>query len=69
MKKNTAKQLMDIFLSLDEPLNAATAITDNIDDEKERKMLRKTIGEIGGKIYTDLMRPIIRQYPALDPEK
>ena len=69
MKKNIAKLIMEILLSLDKPLNTVTELTDQIEDEKERKILRKGIGEIGGIIYTDLMIPIIRQYPELDPER
>ena len=69
MEKNIAKLLMDSLLVLDEPLNRATELTDQINDEEERKRFRKGIGEIGGRVYTDLMVPIIRQYPDLDPEK
>ena len=60
---------MVILFSLDGPLHTATELTSEIEDENERKLIRKGIGEIGGRIYTDLMRPIIRQYPDLDPDK
>lgn len=69
MKKDIAKKLMDILFSFDNSLESATQLTELIEDENERKLIRKGIGEIGSRIYTDLMRPIIKQYPDLDPDK
>lgn len=69
MTKDIAKLLMNTLLLLDDPLQKATEITDQIDDENERKMMRRGVGEIGLKIYEDLMVPIIKQYPDLNPEK
>lgn len=31
--------------------------------------MRQAIGDITARAYTDLIRPIVRQYPDLDPEK
>lgn len=69
MERTVAEQLMGLLLSLDKPLNAATSLTQEISDPVEQKAVRRGIGEITGRVYTDLMRPIIRQYPDLDPEK
>jgi len=62
-------QLIKLFLEIDKPLNAATELTWGISDQKEQKTIRRGIAEITSRIYTDLMLPIIRQYPELDPEK
>lgn len=59
---------MKLFLALDEPLNRATELTKNISDPEEQKVLRRGIGEIASRAYTDLMLPIARQFPDLDPE-
>jgi len=69
MKKAIAEQLIKLFLEIDKPLNAATELTWGISDQKEQKTIRRGIAEITSRIYTDLMLPIIRQYPELDPEK
>lgn len=69
MERSVAKALMDILLSLDQPLNKATELTDQITDVVERKTILRGLGEVGGRIFTDLMIPLIRQYPDLDPTK
>ena len=68
MKKDIAKRIMECLLKLDGPLNEATDLSSKIEDEEEQKTIRRGIGEIGGRVYTDLMMPIIAQYPELDPE-
>ena len=69
MQKETAKLLMECLLSFDAPLNKMTELINTLDTEEEIKEFRKAIGKIGLKIYSDLMMPIIRQHPELDPEK
>lgn len=69
MDRRIAEQLIDLALALDGPLNQATALSLQIEDLEERKAVRRVIGETTGRLYTDLMVPIIRQYPDLDPEK
>lgn len=69
MDRPVAKQLIDLLLSLDRPLNDATELSAKIADAEERKAVRRAIGEITARAYTDLIRPIVRQYPDLDPEK
>jgi len=60
---------MDLALMLDGPLQKATELSLEIPDPEEQKAVRRVIGETIGRLYTDLMIPIIRQYPDLDPEK
>ena len=69
MDKNLAEQLMNKLHSLDAPINDAVELVEQIPDEDERKRFRKGLGEMMGHIYTDLMIPILRQYPDLDPDK
>lgn len=69
MDRKIAEQLVDVTLSLDGPLNQATALSFEIADPEEQKAVRRVIGETTGRLYTDLLIPIIRQYPDLDPEK
>ena len=69
MDRNVAELLMSNLLALDEPLNSSATLVNQIPNKEEQKEFRRGIGEIVGRIYTDLMLPIIRQYPDLDPEK
>lgn len=56
------------LLALSGPLNSATLLTNQIPDEVERKRFRRAIGTIMNEVYTNLMMPIVRQYPELDPD-
>jgi hypothetical protein len=67
MDRATAERLMSILLRLDGPLNEATELTDEIADPDERKAFLRQLADIGGSVYMNLMRPIVRQYPDLDP--
>ena len=68
MERSVAEELMRALLALDGPLNRATELTGKIADLDERKAARRVIAEITSNVYTELIRPIVRQYPDLDPE-
>lgn len=69
MDRAVAERLMKALLALDAPLNEAARLTETIADEGEQRAVRRAIGTVVAGIYAELMRPIIRQYPDLDPEK
>ncbi len=69
MDRQIAEQLMKSILDLSAPLNLATSLTAQIDDKELQAKMRKAIGEIMNTAYIDLMRPIVRQYPDLDPDR
>jgi hypothetical protein len=69
MERRVAELLMAQFLQLDGPLNSATQITDQIANDTERKQFRRGIGELMSRVYAELMLPIVREYPDLDPDK
>jgi len=69
MERKIAEKLMKIFNSLGDPLNEASLQIEQISDDKEKKVLRRGLAEIMGRIFTDLEIPIIREYPDLDPDK
>ena len=68
MEKEIAKRLIELAVALDDPLNEATTLTSKISDIEERKAVRRAIAEITGAAYSELIRPILRQYPELDPD-
>jgi hypothetical protein len=68
MNRVLAEQLMTEFLALGGPINRATELAGKIDDVDERKAVRRAIGEIAVNVYSNLVRPIVHQYPDLDPD-
>ena len=69
MEKETAKKIMVSLERLGEALNDLATEIEKIKDIEEKKRYRRGVGELMGMSYTDIMRPIIREYPELDPDK
>ena len=69
MDKTTANSLMKEMLALSQHIDEAGELTKQIIDENERYVIRKGIADVAGIVYTDIMMPLIRQYPELDPDK
>jgi hypothetical protein len=69
MDKSTARELIRLYLKAGEPLNEATEIIDKLPDAEEQKRLRRPIGELISNVYIELIRPIVREYPDLDPDR
>lgn len=69
MDRAIAEQLMQCYLALDAPLNSAAIISEKIEPKEERDPVRLAISRLVLNIDSNLMRPIIRQYPDLDPDR
>lgn len=69
MERDIAERLMLIFCGLDTPFNEAAALIETIGDETSKRELRRGLGEVMGRTFTDLMVPIVHQHPDLDPDK
>ena len=69
MDRIIAEKLMEQYHRLNDPLNQATEIISTISDKDEQKRLRRPIGEMMVSLWTDLMSPIAKEYPDLDPDK
>jgi hypothetical protein len=67
MKSETAKTVLDALVQASSSL--ATTIEDVRPelDAVQFERYTKTVGNIVGSIYLDLMAPIIRDFPDLDP--
>lgn len=50
-------------------MNTVAENIERVDVEAEKLELRRGIADMMGALYTDLMRPIIRTHPELDPDK
>ena len=69
MERAIAEQLIRTLAAINEQLNSATSLTAQIDSKDEQQSLRRAIGTVVQTIYLDLMRPVINQYPDLDPDR
>jgi hypothetical protein len=69
MDRITAEQLMRTLMVMNEQLNLATSHVGKINGKDEQESLRRAIGSVIQTIYIDLMRPVIKQYPDLDPDR
>jgi hypothetical protein len=68
MERKLAEQLIKHFLALDKPLNDAAQLVETIDDATLQRKLKGAIADVVLSVFTDLIRPIVRQYPDLDPK-
>ncbi|MDH3473770.1 MAG: hypothetical protein OEM59_08755 [Rhodospirillales bacterium] len=60
---------MKEMLDIGEHLNAADQLVGKLDDVQELNNYKRAIGNLMGLIYTEVMVPIIKNYPDLDPDK
>lgn len=68
MKRELATDLMADLVALDVSMNSIVERIGQIEDPDEHNALKQAIYKVIGDVYCDLMRPIIRQYPDLDPD-
>ena len=69
MNKTDAEKLMEIYERAGLVLSEADPILRNISDEEERKSYLYPLGEMLLDIWGKLQRPIVKQFPELDPDK
>jgi hypothetical protein len=69
MERKLAESLMQTYLAMTQPLNAAERMAREITDKAEQESARRAIGSLMQAVYVELMRPIIRQFPDLDPDR
>ena len=69
LDRATAENLMKNLLDLSASMNTIAGQIEGIDAEEQKMVMRRGISNLMGAIYSDLMRPIIREYKDLDPDK
>jgi hypothetical protein len=67
MTREQAEALMKSLLALSEAMGAVNVALDALGDTEERKALRRPLGGMMADLYIELQRPIIEQFPDLDP--
>jgi hypothetical protein len=68
MNRAAAESMIGKLLEVSHKLNELAESVEQIPDLEERKTIRRPVGQLMGLIYTDLMVPIIKEYPDLDPD-
>jgi len=67
MEKEIAKELMDEIVKLSNQMNVITSKIDEIPSASERKEMLTHIANVIAASDENLFRPILRQYPELEP--
>lgn len=68
MEKSSAEKVIKAVLQLDVQLNEVDAQLRELPDDAERKALLRALGTIILDLDSELIRPLVRQYPDLDPD-
>jgi len=68
MDRATAEKLMSIYHRVGDVLNEAEPLVRNISGAQERKTHLRALGTLMQDVWLELMSPIVRQYPELDPD-
>ncbi len=69
MEREAAEKVIESAILAGKYLDQIFVLSDAIQDQSEKTAFRKSIGEILGALYTDIMMPVIAKYPELDPDK
>jgi hypothetical protein len=68
MNRTVAEELMLYVSQLGDQMTAFGNCVNTIEDEEERKQLKRNIGSMMVELYDLLTRPIVKQYPDMDPD-
>ena len=69
MDRGTAQAFMKSVSVMYEEFNRVTEVIGTVPDERGQRALRMVFGGAISQIITLVERPIVRQFPDLDPEK
>ncbi len=69
MEKTQAESILRAIESLSEDLNKLDSFLRQLGDDDERRALLQALGSVMGILVTDMIRPIVRQYPELDSDE
>lgn len=69
MKKDLAADLMQEIIKMTNQLNVIANKVEQVTPEEELLLMRRSIGNMMAAFDEHLYRPIVRQYPDLDPHR
>jgi hypothetical protein len=69
MRREVAERIVDVTKRMDTLFNDLDALSDEIEDEFEKRHFRRAIGTVGLDLYEKVTRPIVKDFPDLHPDK
>jgi hypothetical protein len=69
MDTSTAETLMKAVLSLEGPLGEVYVAVSGIADPREKHLWIRKLGSLFRLHHEEFIRPIVRDFPDLDPDK
>ena len=60
--------MMEALAQAEVPLNRFCTFIEELETEDERRDMRRAIGTVLAKHFSEVMPPIIREHPELDPD-
>jgi hypothetical protein len=69
MQLETAQKISKLMLECAERLNHSVQLVSEGSDPKELFDFRKSVGNIMGQIYCDVLGPIYKEYPEIMPKE
>jgi len=69
LERSDAEKLLRAAVGLDAQFGALDTVVSQIPDEVERKALARELGDLIGRVNDAFIRPIVRQFPDLDPDE
>lgn len=69
MDKDIALQVSNIMIELSSKLNQSIVLVQNNCSNEDFEAYRQKAGYIMGTIYTDIMLPIYKRYPEIEPNE
>jgi hypothetical protein len=69
MKRSTAENIIRAMRKIDEVLEELGCLSHEIDDEFERKELRREIADLIHQSHIGITLNVVQQYPDLHPDK
>jgi hypothetical protein len=67
MERAVASRVVDAILAVERELGVLGTLSNKIADDQERTTFRRNLAEII-VLYTDMLMPVVHQYPDLDPD-
>jgi hypothetical protein len=68
MKRDTAKKFVQASKKIDEILGELDSVSFEIEDEAERKKIRRAMVSVMVTLYEQLTREVVKDYPDLHPD-
>ena len=67
MDRELAVEIFGVAMAVNRELGNMDAVISKIPDAEIKQQYVKALGNLIGGVYADVMVPIIREYPDLDP--